>query len=257
MHGSRLRGRAVTREVRRARHYAPQPLSTSSSAAVSLTKTSLLLTRLWATSSSSTTGSLTRLPVLRAVKLDVAQPRTRLLPPVLHVPADPVGGRDIGAREAGSRVAAARLIDLLLVAAIRRWAEQQPVDGAPSWLTALRDPMIGRVLALLHDRPGDSWTVASLAKEVHVSRATLARRFTDPSASRRSHISAIGGCTSLPNGSSTARRPSGKSRARSATPPSMRSTARSHDTAASRPDATAGSPEPLETTGHLPATRRP
>ena len=122
--------------------------------------------------------------------LDVAQPLMSLLPRVLHVPADRVGGRDIaalvellageiGARGAGSRAAAARLIDLLLIVAIRRWAEAQPVDAAPSWLTALRDPLIGRVLALLHDRPSEPWTLASLAAEVHVSRATLARRFTD------------------------------------------------------------------------------
>lgn len=121
--------------------------------------------------------------------LDVAQPLISLLPQVIHVPADPVRGRDIaalvellageiGTRRAGSRVAAARLIDLLLVAAIRRWAEAQPADAAPSWLMALRDPLIGRVLALLHDRPGEQWTLASLADEVHLSRATLARRFS-------------------------------------------------------------------------------
>jgi AraC-like DNA-binding protein len=122
--------------------------------------------------------------------LDVARPLMSLLPDVLHVPADPVGGRDIaaivellageiGVREAGSRAAVARLIDLLLIAAIRRWSEQQPQDAPPSWLTALRDPQIGRVLALLHDRPGERWTLAALAREVHVSRATLARRFAE------------------------------------------------------------------------------
>ena len=122
--------------------------------------------------------------------LDVAQPLMSLLPEAIHVPADPVSGRDIAslvellaseisARRAGSRVAAARLIDLLLVAAIRRWAEEQPADTKGSWLTALRDPLIGRVLALIHDRPGEQWTIASLADEVHVSRATLARRFSD------------------------------------------------------------------------------
>jgi AraC-like DNA-binding protein len=122
--------------------------------------------------------------------LDVAQPLLSLLPQVIHVPADPVRGRDvaalvellageIGARRAGSRVAAARLIDLLLVVAIRRWAETQPADAAPSWLVALRDPLIGRVLAVLHDRPGEHWTLAALADEVHLSRATLARRFTN------------------------------------------------------------------------------
>ncbi|MBV9337824.1 MAG: helix-turn-helix transcriptional regulator, partial [Solirubrobacterales bacterium] len=122
--------------------------------------------------------------------LDVAQPLMGPLPHVLHVPADPVAGRsiaaivdllagEIGLRRAGSRAAAARLIDLLLIAAIRRWAEQQPDAGPPSWLTALRDPLVGRVLALLHDRPGEPWTLERLAGEVHVSRATLARRFTD------------------------------------------------------------------------------
>jgi AraC-like DNA-binding protein len=122
--------------------------------------------------------------------LDVAQPLMSLLPHVLHVPADPVAGRniasivdllagEIGIREAGSRAAAARLIDLLLIVAIRRWAEERPEGGAASWLTALRDPMIGRVLALLHDRPGEPWTLEKLAREVHVSRATLARRFAD------------------------------------------------------------------------------
>jgi AraC-like DNA-binding protein len=122
--------------------------------------------------------------------LDVAQPLMSLLPNVIHVPADPVSGRDIaalvellaseiGARRPGSRVATARLIDLLLVAAIRRWADAEPARTAPSWLTALRDPLIGRVLALLHERPSQRWTLASLADEVHVSRATLARRFTD------------------------------------------------------------------------------
>ena len=122
--------------------------------------------------------------------LDVSQPLMSLLPRVLHVPADPVAGRNIGAivdllaseiglREAGSRAATARLIDLLLIAAIRRWTEDQPESAPPSWLTALRDPVIGHVLALLHDRPADQWTLEKLAREVHISRATLARRFTD------------------------------------------------------------------------------
>lgn len=121
--------------------------------------------------------------------LDVAQPLMGLLPDVVYVPVDPVDGRDIaaivallagevGVREAGSRAAAARLIDLLLIAAIRRWADQQG-EGPPSWLTALRDPTIAKVLALLHDRPGEPWTLESLAREVHMSRATLARRFTE------------------------------------------------------------------------------
>ena len=122
--------------------------------------------------------------------LDVAGRLVGVLPTVLHVAADPFRERDVGAivallasevggTAAGSRTAAARLIDLLLIAAVRSWSRQEPPDGRPSWLVALHDPMIAQALALLHERPGDPWTLERLAREVHVSRATLARRFAD------------------------------------------------------------------------------
>ncbi|HKF75499.1 MAG TPA: AraC family transcriptional regulator [Candidatus Dormibacteraeota bacterium] len=44
-------------------------------------------------------------------------------------------------------------------------------------MRALRHPALARVLAALHERPAEPWTVESLAREVHVSCATLARRF--------------------------------------------------------------------------------
>ncbi len=122
--------------------------------------------------------------------LDVAEPLMGQLPPVVHVPADPVEGRDVaaivellamevGARRPGSRAAAARLIDALLIAAIRHWLDRQADDEVPSWLRALRDPLLARVIAAMHARPAEPWTVESLAREVHVSRATLARRFAE------------------------------------------------------------------------------
>ena len=122
--------------------------------------------------------------------LDVAEPLMGQLPPVVHVPADPVEGRDVaaivellamevGARRPGSRAAAARLIDTLLIAAIRHWLDRQADDEVPSWLRALRDPLLARVIAAMHARPAEPWTVESLAREIHVSRATLARRFAD------------------------------------------------------------------------------
>ena len=122
--------------------------------------------------------------------LDVGEPLMGLLPPVIHMPADPVAGRDVaaivellamevGARRPGSRAAAARLIDTLLIAAIRHWLDRHAGGEVPSWLRALRDPVLARVIAALHARPAEPWTVDLLAREVHVSRATLARRFAE------------------------------------------------------------------------------
>ena len=104
--------------------------------------------------------------------------------------------------------------------------EAQPADEPPSWLTALRDPLIGRVLALLHDRPASSGrsprsqtrstSVARHARAaLHRSRRRAAALLPRPlaDASRRA------------NGSSTAPRPWRRSRGRLATPRSTRSTA--------------------------------
>jgi AraC-like DNA-binding protein len=122
--------------------------------------------------------------------LDVAQPLMTLLPTVLHVPADPArAGRvapivellagEVGAHGPGSRAAVARLLDLLLIEAIRHWVQHSPDGDGPSWLAALRDPTIARTIALLHARPAEPWTLERLAGEVQLSRATLARRFTE------------------------------------------------------------------------------
>ena len=120
--------------------------------------------------------------------LEVGPMLVSALPEVIHVPADPVHGRDVaalvellagevGGHRAGHRSATARLLDLLLVAALRRWLAGAASEAQPSWLNALRDPVVGRVLARLHERPAEPWTLDGLAREVHVSRATLARRF--------------------------------------------------------------------------------
>jgi hypothetical protein len=74
-----------------------------------------------------------------------------LLPQVLHLPADPRRHRDVaaivellagevGARRPGSWAAAGRLLDTLLIAAIRHWAELQGDTDVRGWLPALRDP---------------------------------------------------------------------------------------------------------------------
>jgi AraC-like DNA-binding protein len=39
--------------------------------------------------------------------------------------------------------------------------------------------VIAQALAVLHERPAEPWTIERLAAEVHLSRATLARRFAE------------------------------------------------------------------------------
>ncbi|MER9776939.1 AraC family transcriptional regulator [Mesorhizobium sp. M0220] len=78
----------------------------------------------------------------------------------------------IGCRSAAKP---ARLSYLVLL--LRAWIEHQPL-GTGGWFGALRDKGISRALRLIHERPGDPWTVASLADGAAQSRATFARRFT-------------------------------------------------------------------------------
>ncbi|MEE1824881.1 AraC family transcriptional regulator [Streptomyces sp. BE20] len=79
--------------------------------------------------------------------------------------------------EPGQEVMLDRLLDLLVVGALRGWLSS-PDGGAPAWLRAEHDEVVGPALRLLHDDPARAWTVAGLAAEVGVSRAGLARRFT-------------------------------------------------------------------------------
>jgi len=80
--------------------------------------------------------------------------------------------------EPGQAAVLDRLLDLLLIAALRAWFARPDAD-APGWYAAGRDPMVGRALQLIHHQPAEPWTVASLAAAVGLSRAALARRFTE------------------------------------------------------------------------------
>ncbi len=71
-----------------------------------------------------------------------------------------------------------RLLDLVLVAAVRAWFATD-VSRTPGWFRAQSDPVIGRVMNLIHDHPEQPWTVGSLAAEAGASRAWLARRFNE------------------------------------------------------------------------------
>jgi AraC-like DNA-binding protein len=80
--------------------------------------------------------------------------------------------------EVGQSAVLDRMLDLILISALRAWFAR-PDAEAPGWYRAKSDPVVGHALDLLHHNPAHPWTVASLAGEVGVSRATLARRFAD------------------------------------------------------------------------------
>jgi len=76
----------------------------------------------------------------------------------------------------GSRIVSARLADILLVEAIRAYAEggERLRTG---WLGALSDPRLGCALRAIHQDIARPWTVAHLAAAAGMSRAAFSAAF--------------------------------------------------------------------------------
>ncbi|MGW7204643.1 cupin domain-containing protein [Streptomyces sp. NPDC054837] len=110
--------------------------------------------------------------------LDALPPLLTLTSDVWDCPLTPFLMEEIVRDEPGQEVVLDRLLDLLVIAALRAWFSR-PEAAAPAWYRAMADPVVGRVLRLIQDDPAHPWTVASLAAKAGVSRAALARRFTD------------------------------------------------------------------------------
>ncbi len=83
---------------------------------------------------------------------------------------------EVSAGRPGSETVLAKLSELLFVEAVRRYAESLP-DEQTGWLAGLREPYVGRALALLHRDLTRRWTVDDLGREVGLSRSALADRF--------------------------------------------------------------------------------
>jgi AraC-like DNA-binding protein len=110
------------------------------------------------------------------------------LPPILKVPIrNDAAGQwlensircSVGetcAAGAGSEAVLSKLSEVLFIEALRRYIKNSPAEQT-GWFAAARDPEIGKTLALLHRNPAEPWTVATLAREVGISRSVLADRF--------------------------------------------------------------------------------
>jgi AraC-like DNA-binding protein len=116
---------------------------------------------------------------------EIAAGLLRALPPLLLTNATHTGSalvslleKETVRDEPGQDLVLDRLLDLLLVAVLRAWYTRPHAD-TPAWYRAHGDSVVGPVLRLIHSHPAHPWTVAALAARSGVSRATLARRFTD------------------------------------------------------------------------------
>ena len=118
-----------------------------------------------------------------------AHPVVELMPPLLLVRAgadrDPVlrvlldaMAEEVATQRVGAATIMTRLADVVITRVVRAWVESRGAD-TDGWLAAIRDPQIGRALAAVHQRPGDPWTVESLAAEARTSRSVFSERFTE------------------------------------------------------------------------------
>jgi len=117
-------------------------------------------------------------------------PLLTALPRVMHLPGSgdqaktgwlgtllKIATSESGRTRAGGENVLARLSELVFVEAIRRYLETLPADQT-GWLAGLRDPMVGRALAALHNGASEQWTVEGLARLAGLSRSVFAERFT-------------------------------------------------------------------------------
>jgi AraC-like DNA-binding protein len=80
-------------------------------------------------------------------------------------------------RRAGGDCVRLRLSELMFVEVVRRHLARL-LPEQTGWLAGLGDPVVGRALTLLHERPAHSWTLEQLAKDAGASRSVLAERFS-------------------------------------------------------------------------------
>ena len=118
-----------------------------------------------------------------------AQHLVRLLPEKIQIDSwdDNTGGwlhstlrfisSEATALRPGGETVITRLADVLVIQAIRAWLDTSP-EADQGWLAALRDHQVGRALALIHKAPEQNWSVASLSREVAMSRSAFSARFS-------------------------------------------------------------------------------
>lgn len=86
--------------------------------------------------------------------------------------------RSLAEGDPGAATVLAKLSELLFVESVRRYLADLPADQT-GWFAALRDPVVGRALSLMHARVDHGWTTDDLARQLNMSRSGFALRFTE------------------------------------------------------------------------------
>jgi AraC-like DNA-binding protein len=79
-------------------------------------------------------------------------------------------------RRPGGEAVLERMSEMLFVEVLRRHIDSLSPDET-GWLAGMRDPAVGRALSLLHEKPGEPWTLERLSHEAGLSRSSLHERF--------------------------------------------------------------------------------
>lgn len=77
----------------------------------------------------------------------------------------------------GSRYVVERLLEILCVESLRTHLDAASATGQ-GWFSGLKDPVVGRTIALIHSSPGENWSVNRLAQSVMMSPSRFAARFS-------------------------------------------------------------------------------
>ncbi len=137
------------------------------------------------------TGPVTTTLICGHFEHDRSMPHPLLdsLPSLVHVEASTHGNADwltavgqLAAAESASRrpgvtALVDRLAEALLVQILLRYVERMSAPEEASFLAAIKDNAIGRVLELIHRDPARDWALDELARAGAVSRSGLTERF--------------------------------------------------------------------------------
>lgn len=115
-------------------------------------------------------------------------PLLSALPRLLHMPGAAMGEHswiaeflratveESNRRRPGGEAMLERMSEMMFVEVLRRYVDALPPEQT-GWLAGLRDPGVSRVLALLHERPDEAWTLETLGEQAGLSRSLLHERF--------------------------------------------------------------------------------